>query len=230
MTVEEQIRRANESSVRLEHLLFEKPYTIKTNRDGLCLRYWSLVFEIHQGILLLLLTKHYAPAFALMRPIAEPFFRLHVAIHGTEAQLASLKNGTYNTEFEKVGEQIDQTYGLEPLFGPWFNKNRTSILHGFTHGGLEQLMRRSSGTEIIPNYSEEEVRDVVLFTTLFAFLTALAITDFLGFKAEFETASQMFSEYLHPTSGQILHQPCTKSATDPTNSQQLTTSREKSNR
>ncbi len=202
--VEEQIQRADELSVRLQMLLIEKSYTIKTNRDELCLRYWSVVFEHHQGILLLLRTKHYAPAFALVRPMAEPFLRLHVAIHGTEPQLASLKNGTYSTEFSKIGELIDQTYGLEPLFGPWFNRDRTNILHGFTHGSLEQLMRQSSGNDIVSNYTDDEVLGVVRVTTLFAFMTAIAVTAFLGFKTEFESAEKMFSEYLQPTSVRLM--------------------------
>lgn len=189
------IRRADSYSARLEHLLFGKSYKIKTNRDELCLRYWSLIFEHHRGLLLLLEKAHYAPAFALMRPIVEAFLRLHLAIHGTDGQLAALKNGTYKTEFKNIGQQIDQTYGLNPLFGPWLEK-ATDVLHGFTHGGIEQLMRRSSGTDIVPNYSEEEVQDVIRCTTLFAFLTALSVTDFLNFSEEHKATQAMFGEHL----------------------------------
>jgi hypothetical protein len=198
MTTEEQIRSADEFSVRLEHLLIGKSHVIKTNRDHWALRYWTIIFEHHQGILLLLRTKHFAPAFALMRPIAECFLRLHVVVNGTDAQRESIKNGTYGTEFGKLGEHLDQTLGVQPLFGPWFTKERVGILHGFTHGGMEQLTRRSSGTDIIANYSEQEVSDAVTFTTLFPFLTALMVTDFLGYRAEFESAAQMFNEYLRP--------------------------------
>jgi hypothetical protein len=87
MNIQDQIVRSEHLSVSLEHLLIEKSYTIRNNRDGVCLLYWSLIFEHHQGILLLLRTKHYAPAFALMRPIAEAFLRLQLVMHGTEAQL-----------------------------------------------------------------------------------------------------------------------------------------------
>jgi hypothetical protein len=115
MNVQHHILRAEQLSVSLERLLVEKSYTIRNNRDGLCLLYWWLIFEHHQGILLLLRTKHYAPAFALMRPIAEAFLRLHLVMHGTEAQLAAIKDGTYNTDFASIGEQIDQMAELEEL-------------------------------------------------------------------------------------------------------------------
>jgi len=199
MNVQDQIVRAEQLSVSLEHLLTEKSYTTRNNRDRICLLYWSLIFEHHQGILLLLRTKHYAPAFALMRPIAEAFLRLQLVMHGTEAQLAAIKEGTYNTDFASIGEQIDQMAGLEePLLGTFF-KNHTKILHGFTHGGLEQLMRRSDGPDIIANYPDDEVSDVVTFTTMFAFLTAVHVADYLGLGAEFEQANKIYDEYRKST-------------------------------
>ena len=195
MNVQGQIVRAEQLSASLEHLLAEKSYTTRNDRDRVCLLYWSLIFEHHQGLLLLLRTKHYAPAFALMRPIAEAFLRLQIVIHGTEAQLAAIKEGTYNTEFKTIGEQIDRMAGLEkPLLGPFFEKN-TKILHGFTHGGLEQLMRRSDGPDIIANYPDDEVRDVVNFTTMFAFLTAVHVADYLNLGPEFEHANGIYDEY-----------------------------------
>ena len=115
MNVEDQIIYAEQVSISFEHLLIEKSYTIRNNRDGICLLYWSLIFEHHQGILLLFHTKHYAPAFALMRPIAEAFLRLHIVMHGTAAQLAAIKEGTYNSEFATIGEQIERMAGLEKL-------------------------------------------------------------------------------------------------------------------
>jgi len=203
-SIEQQIRLADNYSAQLERLLFNKSIPINTNRDELCMLYWSLIFDHHRGILLLLQTKRYAPAFALVRPITEAFFRLYVAIHGTEPQLEALKNGTYNTDFASISEQIDRSFwgrsfwGDEPLFGPRFNKERTQILHGFTHGGLEQLARRKSGTNIVPNYPEDEIRSVVSDTTMFAFLAAPMVTEFLDFKAERQKGLQMFDEYLGP--------------------------------
>ena len=193
-SLDEQILRADKLSTQLEQLLFEKQ-TVRTDRDEFCLLYWSLVFEHHQGIMLLLHKKLYAPAFALIRPIVEAFLRLYVAVKGTEDQLAALKNGTYRPEFQKVGEQIDRDHGLKPLLGPWFERN-TDILHGFTHGGLEQVMRRRSGADIIPNYSDEEVLSVVHLTTIFACLTAALATRFLGFTAENANADSVYTDYV----------------------------------
>lgn len=194
MNVEHLIVRAERLSVALEHILLERSYTTRNDRDKLCLLYWSMIFEHHQGILLLLRTKHYAPAFALMRPIAEAFLRLQLVMYGTEAELAAIMSGTYSTDFAKIGEQIDQMAGIEPLLGPFFKKN-TKILHGFTHGGVEQLVRRYDGTDIIANFPDDEVRDVIRFTTMFAHLTATHVTDYLGLNEEFGLVVRAYDEY-----------------------------------
>jgi hypothetical protein len=202
MTLEEQIRRAGEISVRLQFLLVGKAHKTRTLRDPTCLHYWSLIFELHQGIVVLLRTQHYAGAFALMRPIAECFCRLYLVMYGTEAQLDSILNGTYSTEFATVMAEIDATLWKEPLLQSWLTKDRLRVLHGFTHGGVEQLIRQSNGSDIIPNYPDSEIRGVLDFTTFFAFMTALLVTDFLGCVPEQESAREMFKAFL-PTAATV---------------------------
>jgi hypothetical protein len=194
MTLEQSICRADELSAKLEQLLFEKTITTKTNRDGFCLLYWALVFEHHRGLLLLLHTKHYAPAFALMRPVVEAFIRLHIVMHGTEAQFAAAKNGSYNTEFATVSAQIDQFYTLN-VFEKIVTAN-IKHLHGFAHGGKEQLVRRAKGADIVPNYTEEEVRSAVGFTAIFVCFTAIFVMQFLDLPEEHARAESLFQEYV----------------------------------
>src|SRR6266849_3559523 len=105
---------------RLQLLLSnDRQHVIKTNRDGLVLLHWSLVFEHHQGMLLLLRNGFPAPAFALMRPLEEAFLRLFVAMNGTEKQAGALWKGTYNVEFEVVWKQIYEKIRLQPNVGLW---------------------------------------------------------------------------------------------------------------
>jgi hypothetical protein len=56
-------------------------------------------------------------------------------------------------------------------------------------------MRRSDSPDIIANYPDDEVRDVVNFTTMFAFLTAVLVADYLNLGAEFERANKIYDEY-----------------------------------
>jgi hypothetical protein len=185
---------AHDIGGQLRAILNDKSYVMRTDRDGVCLLYWSLIVDLHSGILILLHAETHSPAFALVRPLVEAFLRLHVTIHGTENQLAAIKNGTYQTDFVAVGRQIDAAYGVEPLFGP-FLENSKSALHGFTHGGLEQLLRLRAEGDIRPNFSDSEVLEVVSITTLLTYLTVLAVTEFLGRTAEYDNAARMFEQY-----------------------------------
>jgi hypothetical protein len=191
------ITQANGLSERLQLLLSnDKQHVVKTNRDDLVLRYWSLIFEHHQGMLLLLRNGFPATAFALMRPLEEVFLRLFVAMTGTDEQAVTLRNGTYKTNFEVVWKQVYEKVGFQPNVGPWL-KTKIKGLHGFTHGGKEQLVRQSSGSDIVSSYTDDEVRSLVRETMPIALLTALLTTAFLDYPAEHQEAVAMFNEYTH---------------------------------
>lgn len=193
----ELVTAAKSLSERLQLLLSsDTQHVIKTNRDGLVLLHWSLIFEHHQAILLLLRNGFPAPAFALMRPLEEAFLRLFVAMNGTEKQAAALWKGTYNTEFEVVWKQIYEKIGLQPNGGAWL-QTKIKGLHGFTHGGKEQLVRQASGSDIVSSYTDDEVRSLVQETMPIAFLTALFTTAFLNYPVEHQNAVAMFNEYRH---------------------------------
>jgi uncharacterized protein DUF6988 len=209
LSIESMILRADGLNKALEKLLVEKSYTVRNNRDGFCLLYWSLAFEIHRGILVLLYHKLPGPAYALMRPIVEAFLRLFLVIHGTDAQLAAIKNGTYSTDFTSIGEQIDEMAEIEPFLGPFFKKN-TKVLHGFTHGGPEQLHRRSKGGDIIANYPDDEVRDVINFATTFAYLTSVHVSNYLGLDAELKAAVKIYDDYRRAESDSSVGAPTTE--------------------
>jgi len=196
MSLEGVIAQANAWSERLQLLLSnDRQHVTKTNRDGLCLLHWSLIFDHHQGMLLLLRHGFHAPAFALMRPLEEAFLRLFVAMYGTENQAKALWNGTYHTEFEVMWRQVYEKIGLEPRFDQWF-KDKIKASHGFTHGDKEQLIRQASGSDIVSSYTDDEVRSLVRETLPIALLTALLTTGFLEYRAAHQSAVEIFNEYV----------------------------------
>ncbi len=115
-------------------------------------------------------------------------------MNGTDEQAVTLRNGTYKTNFEVVWKQVYEKIGLQPNVGPWL-KTKIKGLHGFTHGGKEQLVRQSSGSDIVSSYTEEEVRSLPRATMPIVLLTALLTTAFLDYPAAHQEAMAMFSEY-----------------------------------
>lgn len=179
---------------RCEALFAEKTFIIRTNRDDASLRYLLLIFEHHRGIIMLAPGCR-SPAFSLIRPITEAFNRLHVAMYGTDKQFQALRNGSYRTEYKTEGELVDDVSGFTPLFGPFFEKVKGS-LHGFTHAGMEHLIRMTDGKSIGPNYSDQDVADLLHYVTLLALFAAVSTAHFLGWVEEKASSMTILDEFL----------------------------------
>lgn len=171
----------------------------KTNRDAFALTYWTILFEHHNGILALIRSGNPTSAFSLLRVFEEAFLRLFLVMFGTENQFQSISAGKYSADFAAVGEQIDRKMGTEPMFGPRL-KGYKNALHGFTHNGLEQVVKHLSKQpdrlDITPTYSDKDIRSLVQETMPVIFIAGAFMTEFLDLHEENSAALQMFDDYV----------------------------------
>ncbi len=138
--------------------------------------FFSLALEHHGAILYLLESGRFdGSAFALVRPLIDCAYRAHWinvcakpdivvrAKHGEDVYPGLLNMA------DEVEKKIS-TGGLFSSVAPYIN-----AMHGYTHGGLEQLGRRfdPAGENVRPNYNDAEKTELVNAST--AHLTALAI-------------------------------------------------------
>jgi hypothetical protein len=136
----------------------------------------SLILEHQAAILYLLRSGRFdGSALALVRPLIDGCYRAHWIYACAKPDIVvRIKNGeevypgliNMATEVEK---RLDAG-GVFTSVAPYIQ-----ALHGYTHGGLEQLGRRfnATGDTIRPNYSDAEKQEAIRATT--AHLTALAI-------------------------------------------------------
>jgi hypothetical protein len=174
--------------------LFIKPCFIRTKRDEAALRYLLLIFEHHRGIIMLAPGCR-SPAFSLIRPITDAFSRLHVTMFGTDNQFQALVDDSYRTQYKTEGELIDEISGFEPLFGPLFGKIKDS-LHGFTHAGTEHLSRMTDGRSIGPNYSDQDVSDLLHYVTLLTLFAGVSTAHFLNWMEAEASSMKLLEEFL----------------------------------
>jgi hypothetical protein len=177
-----------------------RQHITKTHRDMLALAYWTILFEYHSGLLTLVRTQNPTSAFALLRVFEEAFLKLFLVMYGTDKQVQAIWEGTYSTDFAAVGAQIDEWLGKEPLFGPKL-KGQIKTLHGFTHSGFEQLVRQltklpDGSSDVAPNYTDEDVRQLVVETMPIIFLAGVFTTEFLNFPDEHKAAVEMFNDFV----------------------------------
>lgn len=179
----------------------DRQHVTKTHRDTLALAYWTMLFEYHHGILTLLRTGNPTSAFALLRVFEEAFLKLFLVIRGTDKQVQAIWEGSYVTDFGAVGAQIDEAMGAAaPLFGPKL-KEQIKAMHGFTHSGPEQLVRQltklpDGSRDIAPNYSDQEIRNLVIETMVMIFLAGAFLTALLNYSEESKTVSAMLDNYI----------------------------------
>ena len=136
---------------------------------------FSLVMEHHGAILYLFRAGRFdGSAFALIRPLIECAYRA-LWIHSCEKPniVLRIKNGEdVYPGLANMAKDIDRRVdgnGMFQAITPYVNG-----LHGYTHGGLQQLGRRFDGAgDVRPNYSDGEKTEAVRLTT--GYFTALSI-------------------------------------------------------
>jgi hypothetical protein len=138
--------------------------------------------------------KFFGSAFALVRPIVEATVRAHVVIMGSEEDLRKLREDEYRTNLGTVGKEIDTRFATGDLFEKFLTGAR-SALHSYTHAGVLQLGRRFSGTDLVANYSDDEIVEVVRTSSSAVFMVNNLVTKYLGFEKEWEQNNKFFEEW-----------------------------------
>jgi hypothetical protein len=193
--VQDELARARRLGEQLENLVVKRsPFPVESDRTILIIGYWSLLFDYHKSILVLLTNEFYGGAFALLRPMVEGLLRAHVALSCRPGVIKSLQNDKYSVDFKQIGPRIDETFGLEGFFENLL-KRAEKMLHSYTHSGAFQLSRRFDGNDVRPSYSDDEVIEVITGVTSVVFMVTALTAKHLGFEQEWSTANEMFSDY-----------------------------------
>jgi hypothetical protein len=192
--VENEVKRANQFGDAVEDLVVARGECPTGDRNTLLAAHWSLAFDHHRGVLCLLSNHLYGSAFALIRPLVEAAVRAHVVIMGSEEDLRKFRNDDYRTNFGTVGKEIDAFFRTDDLFEN-FLIGAKQALHSYTHSGLSQIGRRFSGTDLIPNYSDGEIIEIVRTSTSAAFMVTNLVTKHFGFEEEWRRCAELFDEW-----------------------------------
>ena len=193
--VKNEIDSARRFGEQLEDIVVSKNQFPTDDRNVLLIAYWALMFDYHKGILSLLQSEVFGAAFALVRPVVEAVVRAHVALMGSEDDLARIQKDEYKVNFKEIGAKIDGAFGLEGLMEKFLNDVTRSALHSYTHSGLLQLGRRFDGDDIKPNYSDGEIFEVIRVTTSAIFMVTSLVTKHFGFEDDRKRISQMYCEW-----------------------------------
>ncbi len=132
---------------------------------------YDQVFEHHIAICLLLRSKVYGSAFALVRPVFEGFVRgVWLKNSASDVELEKYYGDTLDLTFGQLLDRVEKYLGFESGMLSSLKKSSWKAMSSYTHGGVLQASRRYTKEFIEPSYSDEEIIEVLKISGAFALL------------------------------------------------------------
>lgn len=120
--------------------------------------------------------KVYGPAFAMMRSIREVFLRgVWLAKCATDSQVRGIVDNGQFPGTNTLIEAIEMTEAYSDGYFSQMSETTRKWLHDMTHGGMEQLVRRFSGSTIEPMFEESELVELLDFALAHAALAGIEV-------------------------------------------------------
>lgn len=132
-----------------------------------------LSLEHFGAIIVLVRNKLSASAAALIRPQFEATIRaLYFFECASESEVAAFTEGKEPVTLKKMIDKLElQLQDTGCSFATYY-QNTKKIMHGFTHGGLEQIGRRYSDTDLMNNFTDKEIETMIKGAQVIASLSA----------------------------------------------------------
>lgn len=184
MTLVEALQKAKDTKQTIE-LSLSGIHTGTTTKDLIVASYLALAKQHHSSIIFLIENNLHSSAAALSRPLLEACYR------GTWVQLVADDEECekINTKEYKWKQTWQLAKGVDEVLksGTFHNiyKNNSLSLHGFTHGGLEQISRQINSKHKImqPTFTDGELIELLISSngqlamTLLSFAVNIDNTD-----------------------------------------------------
>lgn len=140
-----------------------------------------LAHEHHSSISTLVLSKHYAGASALLRPLLEATVIAGWSIYCPKPELVVdiLFGRQKIPDIRKMMARLDGVSELNGLLGLYEIDRQINWLHELTHGGMQQLGRRYSKNLHTSTFDTKEIEGILFLSDwlwCFGLTTSLLIT------------------------------------------------------
>lgn len=186
----------NEYGESLRRLVHEKNFP-STDRARASLGCLIIAQEHHHGIVVLLTHSLFASAFALLRPAFEAYIRGQwLSLCATELDVQQFLRGAEPPRPNTLIQSLESLEDLDNNFFSVVKRKSWDALCGYTHTGGIHVQRWQTSDGVEPNYSKEEVLEVLNFSDMIAGLSVLAVLREAGDDAAMITAAEVIQARL----------------------------------
>lgn len=158
--------KALEEAVKVQTIIGSSVSEIEVDdnaKDLIVVGYLSLAIQHHSAIVQLIQSNLSSSASALYRPLIDAVYRgTWFALIATDTQCEQFSTGEFRLkQTYKLAKDIDRVIESD-TFHSIYERNSTA-LHGYTHGGLEQIGRQFDKEKgiIISSFSDEELIELL---------------------------------------------------------------------
>ena len=138
---------------------------------------FDTALEHQVAISILIENMLYGSAFALARSVFEAYIRgMWLAKCATDKEVKDFLSNKFDRKFYELIADIEKLDGYSNGVLSKAKKAGWSILNGFTHTGSEQVLRRNTENYIEPDYTPEDINEIVSFVNSISLLAGLEIT------------------------------------------------------
>ena len=133
-------------------------YTFQdSSKSILIVSLFELARQHHQSILLLIETKNYNSASALLRPLVEACYRANWChTFATDKEIENLLNDKLRFKtLNPIAKELDRKYNVTTF------SQDINILNDFTHGGIQQVFRMINKNTIKSNYFTTDLDNIL---------------------------------------------------------------------
>ena len=182
--IEDYLKDVQENFKKVSLALADKEVA-NNERQLLLVSYFDIDMEHIQAIHLLIMQKLYGSSFALVRSFYETFLRaLWMLKSATDDEIENIKNNQFKFPCtKKMVSDIDSEYMMTNFFEE-FRSSSWATLCDYTHTGTLQLSRRWTEEELIPNYKDSEIIEVLKNTNNLILLFAIVVLQEHEYKNE----------------------------------------------
>ncbi len=198
--VKNQLDKLNKIANQISDLVSNgKPFG-NTEKQNIFLTYFDIDVEHLQSLHLLISKDFNGSAFALVRTFYETFFRaLWVNAFATSEQLEKIRNNNFNFMRDEgsMGSKIERldSYYTDTGFFKNLKVGVWGAMSDYTHSGSYPLSRRWTDGELVSNYKENEILEIIIEITKTYLLFANMLFKIHNYQDEENKVLEILLEY-----------------------------------
>ncbi len=143
----------------------------------------DVALEHHKAVILLIKNQLYGSAFAIVRSLFEAYVR-GIWLHrcADDSDIERFKNDNFKYGFDRLIADVEKLPDFNIGTLSSIKKQAWGTMNSYTHSGFLQVVRRNTESSIQPNYTEDEIIEVINNSNVYALLSATAIASLSGSK------------------------------------------------